>query len=233
MLVGKSNLSGTMTRQVCKAVALNASLAMLLAACGGGGRSTPAANVTAGGPPPVQLGGSSTPGGAAQSSVVGPVDEALAKKAIENYRLSKKRAAGPYQLAGVDLNGDGVREAVVLFQGKDWCTKTGCSMAVFQMFQHGFRPISRTVRVKAPVEVTDNVSNSYRDLLVQTGGGPAPERRVRLQFSGEGYSRNAMLQPEVPLGSVVRTETIFASSPAPNAGASTAVRPQSSTTRNP
>lgn len=90
-------------------------------------------------------------------------------------------------------------------------------MAVFQSFQHGFRPISRTVRVKAPVEVTDNMTNAYHDLLVQTGGGPAPERRVRLLFSGSGYSRNAMLQTEVPLGSVVRTEIAIAETPAPEA----------------
>ena len=85
-------------------------------------------------------------------------------------------------------------------------------MAVFQSFEHGFRPISRTVRVKPPIEIADNMTNGYHDLLVQTGGGPAPERRVRLQFTGEHYSRNAMLQPEVPLGSVVRTEVAIAGS---------------------
>jgi hypothetical protein len=79
-------------------------------------------------------------------------------------------------------------------------------MAVFQSFKHGFKVISRTVRVKPPVEITDIMTNGYHDFLVQTGGGPSPERRVRLQFSGEAYARNAMLQPEVPLGSVVRTE---------------------------
>lgn len=188
----------------------------ILSACGGGrDRMAPAAGVRAGGPAPVQLGRQQSPATAQPPSVVGSLDEAKARKAIENYRLSKKRAKGSYRLAGVDLNGDGVREAVVLFQGKDWCTNTGCSMAVLQMFGHGFRPISRTVRVKAPVAVTTDVTNGYRDMLVMTGGGPAPERRVRLKFSGEGYSRNAMLQTEVPLGSVVRSETVFDSAPNP------------------
>jgi len=200
---------------------------MLVSGCGGGGRSGPSASVTPDAQAPVTLGGSSAQNNTARPSVVGSLDEGLARKAIENYRLSKKRAAGPYLLKGVDLNGNGVSEAVVLFQGKDWCTQTGCSLAVFQKFQHGFRVISRTVRVKPPVEVTDTVTNSYRELLVQTGGGPAPERRVRLQFSGEGYSRNAMLQKEVPLGSLVRTETVFDTSPA------TGVLRQSSVTRNP
>ncbi len=182
-------------------------VALLLAGCAGGftRRAAPTAmanNAAA----PVPLGGAGALGAASSRSVLGPVDEARIARAIENYRVSLKRSKGEYKIAGADLNGDGVREAIVLFQGKDWCTRTGCSMAIFQFFQHGFRPISRTVRVKAPVEIAGAVTNSYRDILVQTGGGPAPERRVRLQFSGEIYSRNAMLQPEVPLGSAVRTE---------------------------
>lgn len=181
-------------------------VALLLAGCAGGAsRRGPSAGITGNAAAPVQLGGSGA-GAAPIRSVLGPLDEVQIARALENYRISKKRAKGTYKIAGADLNGDGIREAIVLFQGKDWCTRTGCSMAIFQSFQHGFRPISRTVRVKAPVEIAAAVTNAYRDLLVQTGGGPAPERRVRLQFSGEYYSRNAMLQPEVPLGSVVRTE---------------------------
>lgn len=196
--------------------------ALLLAGCAGGSRGGLSAGVAANAVGPVQLsGGSGAPGAAIRRSVLGPLDDAKIAKAIENYRLSKKRAKGPYQIAGADLNGDGIREAIVLFQGKDWCTRTGCSLAIFQSFERGFKPISRTVRVKAPVEVADSVTNTYRDLLVQTGGGPAPERRVRLQFSGESYSRNAMLQSEVPLGSAVRTEIAVdvAASPSVAAGA--------------
>jgi hypothetical protein len=181
-------------------------LALLLSGCGGGSGGGPSAGITSTAPAPVQLGGAPASAGGVQASFLGPLDEALVRRTIENYRISKKRDKGPYQLAGADLNGDGVREAVVLFQGKDWCTRTGCSMAIFQSFNHGFRVISRTVRVKPPVEITGTMTNAYRDILVQTGGGPAPERRVRLQFSGEGYSRNAMLQPEVPLGSAVSTQ---------------------------
>ncbi|MEM8743934.1 MAG: hypothetical protein AAGF14_04790 [Pseudomonadota bacterium] len=195
---------------VCRLASVGASLsaALLLVACGGGsasrsGPSTGLANNTAA---PVQLGRSTAPVGGTSASVIGPLNDELARQAVENYRISKNRAPGRYQMVGVDLNGDGVREAMVLFQGKDWCTRTGCSMAIFQTFDHGFRPISRTVRVKAPVEIADTATNGYRDLLVQTGGGPAPERRVRLRFTGEQYSRNAMQEQEVPLGSVVRTE---------------------------
>ncbi len=192
-------------------------LVFLLSGCGGGSgnRNGPSAGIANTGPAPVQLGGSPVTGAGVQTSVLGPLDEPLVRRSIENYRISKKRAKGSYRLVGADLNGNGSREAIVLFQGKDWCTRTGCSLAVFQSFKHGYRVISRTVRVKPPVEIDRVMTNAYHDILVQTGGGPAPQRRVRLQFTGEGYSRNAMLQTEVPLGSVVRTEIAIDAAPAP------------------
>ncbi len=128
-----------------------------------------------------------------------PLNEPLVRRAIENYRINKKRAEGPYTLVGADLNEDGTPEAVVLFQGKDWCANTGCSLAILQSGPHGYRPISRTVRVKAPVVISTDKTNGWRDLLVSSGGaGTAPLRRVRLRFTGSGYPRNAMLEEEIP-----------------------------------
>ncbi|GBE44622.1 MAG TPA: hypothetical protein ENH05_09040 [Rhizobiales bacterium] len=207
-------------------------VALLVAGCAGGGaRGGPSAGIATNSAAPVQLGASSASGAAIRQSVLGPLDDAKIARAIENYRISKKRAKGPYKIAGADLNGDGVREAIVLFQGKDWCARTGCSLAIFQLFERGFKPISRTVRVKPPVEIADAVTNMYRDLLVQTGGGPAPERRVRLQFSGESYSRNAMLQSEVPLGSLVRTEIAIDVAASPSDATASAPQPVSAPKR--
>ena len=170
--------------------------ALLVSGCGGAARNTGALqgdNVR-----PVQLGRTAQPG-AAQTSVLGPVNDAALQRAIENYRINKKRQRGPVQIAGADLNGDGVAEAVVLFSGKDWCTKTGCSLGIFQSDQYGYRVVSRTVRVKAPIVISPEQSNGWRDLLVSTGGaGSAPLRRIKLRFSGSGYARNAMLEDEIP-----------------------------------
>lgn len=147
---------------------------------------------------PVQL-GRGTPAGGGQPSVLQPANEVEVRKAIAIYRINKKRGNGPVQIAGADLNEDGTPEAIVLFAGKDWCTSIGCSLAVFQPGQHGYRVVSRTVRVKAPVVVGHAQTNGWRDLYVATGGaGTAPLRRVRLTFTGNGYSRNAMLEDEIP-----------------------------------
>ena len=128
----------------CRLALVTGAVALLLTGCAGrAGRRGPSAGMTTNADAPVQLGAAGASGGVANRSVLGPLDEAQINRAIKNYRLSKRRAKGAYKLAGADLNGDGVREAIVLFQGKDWCTRTGCSMAIFQSFQHGFRPISR------------------------------------------------------------------------------------------
>lgn len=145
---------------------------------------------------PLALGGGAGQGAGASALV--PVDEVLAHRAIENYRINKNRKKGPYQMQGVDLDGDGVGEAMVLFGGEDWCTKSGCSLAILKSDERGYKPIFRTVRVRAPVIVSRNESQGWRDIIVTSGGGGAPVRRVVLRFSGNGYPRNAMQEPEYP-----------------------------------
>lgn len=147
---------------------------------------------------------------AAETSAALPLDEVAVRRAVENYRINKKRARSEYRLAGADLDEDGIAEAIVLFEGKDWCAATGCSMAIFKSGPRGFRPAFRTVRVKPPVLVSRTTSSGWRDLVVWTGGaGTAPKRRVLLKYSGSSYPRNAMLEPELPLGSALEVQVVI------------------------
>lgn len=171
-----------------------AAAALLLASCGGGrdfGSQSPAPAATAA---PLALNRPAE----RPASVLMPLDEAALRKAIANYTVNKEREPSAYRLAGADLNGDGVPEALVLFEGKDWCVTTGCSLAVFKSGTHGYRAAFRTVRVKAPVIVAQAGNDGWRHLIVMTGGGPAPVRRVLLRFGDGAYPSNALLQPEVP-----------------------------------
>ncbi len=135
-------------------------------------------------------------------ALTAPVDETELRKAVERYRISRQRGDSQIDYAGVDLNGDGKPEAVVLFAGDDWCVQTGCSLVVFQNEATGFRPVSHVTRVRPPIMVGPGVNFGWSDLIVNTGGGPAPVRAVRLGFTGKGYPGNALLQPE-PLGETV------------------------------
>jgi len=126
---------------------------------------------------------------------IGEIDQAELRKAIERYRITLDREKSPVKTVGVDLSGDARAEALVLFTGHDWCTTTGCSFVVFQNSERGYRPVSRTTRVRGPIKIGPGSTAGWRDLIVKTGGGAAPIRFVRLGFTGDGYPKNALLQP--------------------------------------
>lgn len=195
-----------------RAIATVLALALLvsLPGCRSGQGVTGASGPDVSQPIALRAGGGQSGG----SSALTPVNEAQAHRAIENYRINKNRKKGPYQMIGADLDGDGVGEAVVLFGGEDWCTKAGCSLAILKSDERGYTPVFRTVRVKPPVIVGRDANQGWRDLIVMSGGGDAPLRRVLLRFSGNGYPRNAMQEPEIRRGAPIEGEIVIAGGPA-------------------
>ena len=146
------------------------------------------------------------------NALIASVDEPELRKAVERYRLTKRRGQSHIDFAGVDLNSDGNPEALVLFAGEDWCLKTGCSLVVFQLEKTGYRPVSHITRVRPPIMVGPDESFGWNDLIVNTGGGPSPVRAVRLGFTGKGYPRNALLQPEALTETQARSQGVLAES---------------------
>jgi hypothetical protein len=121
------------------------------------------------------------------------VDQEALTKAIERLRITKKKKGdSPFDQAGADLNSDGRAKALVLFTGADWCSPQGCTLAVFEPSDVGFKPISQIVGVKAPVAAGPGSNAGWRDLIVKTGAN----KIVRLQFTGGGYPSNAAGQPD-------------------------------------
>ncbi len=133
--------------------------------------------------------------GPASVAYAGAIDPGELGKAIERFRLTKQRQTSPYETGAADLNGDGKPEAVVLFTGQDWCSKTGCSLVIFQSQEFGFRPVSHIVNVRPAVLAAPSQGSGWRDLIVKTGGGGAPVRAVTIAFSSKGYAANAIVQP--------------------------------------
>jgi len=149
----------------------------------------------------------------APGALSGKVNEPELRKAVERYNLAKQRTPGPYDFAGVDLNGDGKSEAIVLFSGPDWCQKTGCSLVVFQEEEVGYRPVSHITSARPSVLIGPEASFGWRDLMVNTGGGNAAVRTVRLGFSGKGYPANALLQPEPIADMLGRSQQVMGETP--------------------
>ncbi len=114
-------------------------------------------------------------------------------KAVERLRITKKKKAdSPFDQAGADLNSDGRAKALALLTGPEWCSPQGCTLVVFEPGEAGYRPVSLTIGVKAPVAAGPGSNAGWRDLLVKTGSN----KIVRLQFTGGGYPSNAAGQPD-------------------------------------
>jgi hypothetical protein len=184
-------------------------VALALAACGAS--TSPDAALTA--QAPIALTPKQDTASGAPGALSGKVNEPELRKAVERYNLAKQRTPGPYDFAGVDLNGDGKSEALVLFTGPDWCQKTGCSLVVFQEEQVGYRPVSHITSARPPVLIGPEASFGWRDLMANTGGGNAPVRTVRLGFSGKGYPANALLQPEPVSEMLARSQQVMGETP--------------------
>ena len=133
--------------------------------------------------------------GGGLASLKREIDQPDLKKAIHRYRLSRSIMSGASQIIGVDLNGDGLGEALVYFEGDQWCISTGCEMAVFVKGANGFRRMSVIKRVKAPIAIGQESSEGWRDLYARSGNQSIGERIVRLRFRGN-YPANATMVNE-------------------------------------
>ena len=123
-----------------------------LASCGSGDKpiSAVVSSDSGGDAGPVAL----APRKAAGQTIAMAADQDALSKAIERLRITKKKKeGGPFEQAGADLNSEGRAKALVLFTGQDWCSPQGCTLVVFEPSEVGFRPISQTIGVKAPVAV--------------------------------------------------------------------------------
>ena len=188
-----------------------------LAGCSSGDRL---ASAVAGGEPggdgaPVAL----APNRGTGQTVAMAADQDALLKAIERLRITKKKKDnGPFEQAGADLNSNGRAKALVLFTGQDWCSPQGCTLVVFEPGDVGYRPISQTIGVKAPVAAGPSSNAGWRDLIVKTGGS----KIVRLQFTGGGYPANAAGQADAS-ADVAQSEVLIQPQAAGNQTAAAAL----------
>lgn len=126
-------------------------------------------------------------------SVAMGLPEIEIKRAVDRFRINKGLQESPYQSAGADLDGDGQPEALVFLAGSDWCAPTGCSLLVMKAGDRGYRTVSMTKRVIAPVVIAHTATNGWRDLLAKSGGAGMKMQTVQLKFTGGGYPPNASI----------------------------------------
>lgn len=127
--------------------------------------------------------------------------DAVLFASIQEYLSGR---AGPansqYQYVRADLNGDGLREGLVLFNlpHSYWCGWGGCTMAIFQAEDNQFALLSETSKIRGPVFIGETKSNGWAEIGVRLTGTSHADYNVMLQFDGYKYPDNPMDQATVP-----------------------------------
>ncbi len=121
-----------------------------------------------------------------------PVDPSDAKlhDAIQQFLVAQQ---GPknsqYEYSRVDLNNDGLREGLVLFNlpHSYWCGWSGCSLAIFEAGDNHFTLLSQTSQVRGPIVVGETKTNGWDDIGIRLTGTDSADRNVMLKYDGSAY----------------------------------------------
>lgn len=146
----------------------------------------------------------------AQAAAADP-DQALAA-ALQAYAARTKddvKTYEPRQTAFVDLNGDDIKDALVLLQGPYWCGTGGCTLLVFKGGKDSFNFVSRSTLVRGPLLVSDHQTKGWRDLVLEVSGGGLAPKKVVLRFNGHKYPLKSSAQKALPKDAKEPGETVF------------------------
>lgn len=168
---------------------------------------------------------------AAQS--VDPVQTAL-RQAIASYMRESEVTPDANQRflsEFIDLNDDGVLDALVVLSSTDWCGTGGCTMLVFEGYDKGFRLVSSSTLIQTPLTVSETRSNGWRDLVVDVGGGGATSAKAALKFNGKDYPSNPSTQPSLPSNATIKGVALFPDGSKPQQMVVTAAQTSNQVTR--
>ncbi len=101
-----------------------------------------------------------------------------------------------YFLRWLDLNGDGVSEAIVHVVGSLVCGTGGCDTHIFARRRGSYELVS-TIGLSRPLVVASpRRSRKWRNLIVYVaGGGVLPGHYVELKYDGRSYPENPTVEP--------------------------------------
>jgi hypothetical protein len=100
-----------------------------------------------------------------------------------------------YKYALVDLNDDGVGDAVVLITDHQYCGSGGCSLVIFQGVAGGFKLVSSSTITREPILLLPEKRYGWHTLSVLIAGGGGEPGQVIMRFNGIKYPFNPSMQP--------------------------------------
>jgi hypothetical protein len=117
--------------------------------------------------------------------------EAIAKhdelRAEKNRRLYGAHippvdpASYEFDFALVDLNGDGILDAIVLFKGPENCGSAGCTLEILRGAKQGFEFMSGSTSSREPIQILAEKYFGWHSFTVSVSGGGAKPCNVARQ----------------------------------------------------
>jgi len=111
-------------------------------------------------------------------------------KALQNYvgTPDAESKASEFAVTFVDLNDDGVKEAIVYLSSNGWCGTGGCTMLILTPEGASFRVVSKIPAVRLPIWVLTSKSNGWHNIgVVGRKNGTEPMYESILSFDGKSY----------------------------------------------
>lgn len=155
--------------------ALFLGMTVMLAACGGGAHHAARQPLT---PMP--------------QAMPEPSDQQLAAAVVKFLEQSDAPISSIFTHRRVDLNGDGRRDALVIFKNPYgyWCGLYGCTMLVMKAGHDDFELVSAVQPVREPLYISKHKTNGWNDIIIHVSGRWAEAKDVALQFDGKHYPNN-------------------------------------------
>ncbi|MEO5715966.1 MAG: hypothetical protein ABIT37_20975 [Luteolibacter sp.] len=97
-----------------------------------------------------------------------------------------------YEIARADLDADGKQDVLALMNAKSSYSGTGGStLFILKGTGKGFTSLGSVKVVTAPIYLSQNLTNGYRDLIATVRGGAATPGLTTLTFDGKNYPVSA------------------------------------------
>ena len=108
-----------------------------------------------------------------------------------------------FTYALVDLNDDGILDAVVLINDHTYCGSGGCTMLVVVGSSVGFKVLSSSTIIREPISVLPESRFKWHTLAAHVAGGGAKPGVVLLRFDGKRYRWNSTMAPDAATQNLV------------------------------
>ncbi|NCT41112.1 MAG: hypothetical protein GW778_05580 [Alphaproteobacteria bacterium] len=135
------------------------------------------------------------------SKVIDPTNEDLKEAMLNFFKSTGAPISSTYNFVRFDLNGDKLREAIVMIKSPYgyWCGTHGCVMVVMKAHDNGFSLVNTIQPVREPIYISRAKVNGWHNLLVRVSGRWTKTKNVALRFDGKTYPKDPSKLGDYPI----------------------------------